>query len=209
MKSLQKIAVVVLMYTLTIFPVGDCFAQVYDFNKIAKHIINMLTVSSVLIAENMDVIDTHNAKLGMPVPEDEPYSYKGINPVNFAITISKDFTKRSGVRIKFVDVGKDEYGIRNPDNLADEWEQVQISKFKGQGLRADAGFGEYSRVDERPKEIVYRYFHPLYMNEQCLKCHGDPSNSPTGDGKDITGSYMENYKLGELKGGISMTFPVQ
>ncbi len=211
MKFLQKITVVALMCTLTIFPAGNCFAQVYDYEKISKHIINLLSVSSSFIAENMDVIDTHNAKLGMPIPKDEPFSYKGINPVDFAISISRDFTRRSGVSVRFVDVGKDEYGIRNPDNLADEWEQAQIGKFEGQRLRTSAGFGEFIKVGEKPEKVkvIYRYFHPLYLDDTCLKCHGDPANSPTGDGKDISGYYMENYRLGELKGGISIIFPVQ
>ncbi|MEE9584661.1 MAG: DUF3365 domain-containing protein [Candidatus Brocadiales bacterium] len=209
MKSLQKITVTALICVLTIFPVGNCFAQVYDFEKIAKHTINMMSIAGFFIAENMDVINTHNAKLGMPIPKGEPFSYKGINPVGFAKTITKDFTKRSGVRIRFVDVGKVEYGLRNPDNMADEWEQDQISKFKGLGLRPDAGFGEFLKVSVAPKKVIYRYFHPLYIDERCLKCHGDPANSPTGDGKDVTGGDMENYRLGELKGGISIIFPVQ
>jgi methyl-accepting chemotaxis protein len=49
---------------------------------------------------------------------------------------------------------------------------------------------------------------PLKINEACLKCHGDPATSPTGDGKDIAGMPMENYKLGEVRGGISVIAPM-
>ncbi|MFQ5861905.1 MAG: DUF3365 domain-containing protein [Candidatus Brocadiales bacterium] len=209
MRPLQKITTLLLISTLTIFPTGNGFAQIYDFEKMAKNIVNMLTVAGFFIARNLDVINTHNAKLGMPIPKDEPYSHKGIDPVFFAKTITKDFTTRTGIVVRFVSEGKGEYGPRNPADQPDTWEQAQIKRFNELGLPPGVGFGEFLKVGERPKKVIYRYFHPLYVKELCLKCHGDPANSPTGDGKDVTNHYMENYKLGELRGGISITFPVQ
>ncbi|NJO92938.1 MAG: DUF3365 domain-containing protein [Chloroflexia bacterium] len=43
---------------------------------------------------------------------------------------------------------------------------------------------------------------PVYLNERegCLNCHGNPANSPYGNGKDIIGYQMENMKDGDLRG---------
>ena len=49
---------------------------------------------------------------------------------------------------------------------------------------------------------------PLKIEEACLKCHGHPATSPTNDGKDIAGRQMENYKLGDIRGGISVIAPL-
>lgn len=55
---------------------------------------------------------------------------------------------------------------------------------------------------------------PSHINEDhgCLSCHGHPSTSPWGNGKDILGFPMENMKHGDLKGVmtiISSMAPVQ
>ncbi|HHT9118102.1 MAG TPA: Tll0287-like domain-containing protein, partial [Candidatus Hypogeohydataceae bacterium YC38] len=71
-----------------------------------------------------------------------------------------------------------------------------------------AGFGEFTKL-EGDGVMVYRYMLPLYIETPCLKCHGDPANSPTGDGRDIAGYPIEGYKEGELRGGISVTIPLK
>ena len=40
----------------------------------------------------------------------------------------------------------------------------------------------------------------LSEKQGCLECHGDPKTSPWGNGKDILGYPMENYKDNELEG---------
>lgn len=49
---------------------------------------------------------------------------------------------------------------------------------------------------------TYNVAAPVYLKEDegCLKCHGDPKNSPWGNGKDILGHEMENWKDGDLHG---------
>jgi hypothetical protein len=44
---------------------------------------------------------------------------------------------------------------------------------------------------------------PLFIEKSCLPCHGEPAGE-----KDITGKVKEGYKLGELRGDISVTVPV-
>jgi len=45
-----------------------------------------------------------------------------------------------------------------------------------------------------------RYLHPLEIKKACLSCHGDPRGE-----LDISGhKKKEGYKLGEIRGGISV-----
>jgi methyl-accepting chemotaxis protein len=59
---------------------------------------------------------------------------------------------------------------------------------------------EYFAVDEEKNQIVLA--RPIRLSADCLSCHGDPKNSPTGDGKDILGFPMENWKEGEVHGAF-------
>ena len=52
----------------------------------------------------------------------------------------------------------------------------------------------------------------LSQSEGCMTCHGDPATSPWGNGKDVLGYDMENWKDGKLHGAfavISSLEPVQ
>lgn len=209
MNPIRKCTLVLAICALALYPLWECPGQqMYDFEKMARGIVNMLNVAGYFIAQNLDVINTHNAKLGQPIPEGQPYSHKGIDPVTFATAITKNFTLRTGIVVRFVSEGKGDYGPRDSNNLPDEWEQEEINRFKELNLPPGVGFGEFLRPGITRK-VIYRYFFPLYINELCLKCHGDPATSPTKNGKDVTGHTMENYKLGDLRGGISLVFPVQ
>jgi methyl-accepting chemotaxis protein len=62
--------------------------------------------------------------------------------------------------------------------------------------------------DPSLKEVIVReplfvgVYRPVYLSEKqgCLNCHGDPQTSPWGNGKDILGYQMENWKDGKLHG---------
>lgn len=57
---------------------------------------------------------------------------------------------------------------------------------------------EYATTDTKSNQLVYA--RPIRLTTDCLSCHGDPKNSPTGDGKDVLGFQMENWKEGEIHG---------
>ncbi len=190
-------------------PVKGPEALIYDYNKMAKVIIDLLQIPGYFMAKNLDVINTFGATVGKPVPTNEPYSYKGINPVAFAKLVTAELTAGTGIKVRFVSEGKGPYGPRNPrDGMPDPWETIQLWKFVEESPDTPEGYGEVIKIPAAGL-TVYRYFHPLYINELCMKCHGDPATSPTKDGRDITGTDMEGYALGELRGGISITFPIR
>lgn len=53
---------------------------------------------------------------------------------------------------------------------------------------------------------VYKVYRPVRISEErgCLNCHGNPSTSPWGNGKDILGYQMENYKDGHFKAAFGI-----
>jgi methyl-accepting chemotaxis protein len=83
---------------------------------------------------------------------------------------------------------------RNPKNTPTP-EELEILDVLESGKQ-----DEYFRVDRRRNEIIFA--RPIMLSGDCLTCHGDPKNSPTGDGKDIVGFPMENWKVGEIHGAF-------
>ena len=58
------------------------------------------------------------------------------------------------------------------------------------------------------KAGLIAYARPVVMSQSCMACHGSPANSVTGDGKDILGFQMENWKPGERRGAYILTVPM-
>lgn len=206
----KNVGFILAFLVLSTFYTKDCTAQIYDYERMSHAIVNMLNATTDFIAENIDIINTHNARIGEPLPKGELHSYKGINPEGAATIVGNEFTKITGIKIKFVSLGKGKYATRNSYNKPDTWEAKQLKKFSNVRYPKGVGYGEVEQVgDAKLYKMVYRYIYPLYIEHRCLKCHGDPAWSPTGDGKDVTGFMMEDYKLGELRGAISLTFPIE
>ena len=83
---------------------------------------------------------------------------------------------------------------RNPKNLPTPEEQTILAQLE------KAEVDEYFKVDEANNSIVFA--KPIVLSGDCLTCHGDPKNSPSGDGKDMLGFPMENWKAGEVHGAF-------
>ncbi len=84
---------------------------------------------------------------------------------------------------------------RNKDNIANELEASFIHQ-----LESDPSLETISYTNEETNELwVIRAVH-LSKEQGCLYCHGAPSTSPWGNGKDILGYPLENYKDGDIVG---------
>ena len=83
---------------------------------------------------------------------------------------------------------------RNPKNLPTPEEAEILAQLEKGNLK------EYFKVDEANNSITFA--SPIVLSGDCLACHGDPKSSPTGDGKDILGFPMENWKAGEVHGAF-------
>ncbi len=68
-----------------------------------------------------------------------------------------------------------------PANAPDKWESDALKRFS----RGVEEFDEF--IDSDNGESLYRYMAPLWVEEQCLKCHAE-----------------QGFKQGDLRGGISV-----
>jgi methyl-accepting chemotaxis protein len=112
--------------------------------------------------------------------------YKTV-PVVAAWTAIEETAKRENFEFR---VTKND--ARNPKNQPTPEEKEILA------LLEDGSKEDYFKVDEAKNSIIYA--RPIVLSSDCLTCHGDPKNSPTGDGKDIVGFPMENWAAGQVHG---------
>jgi len=72
-----------------------------------------------------------------------------------------------------------------PLNAPAEWETVALNTFENSGQQEYYGYADEGNTS------VFRYIAPLITQQSCLKCHE-----------------KQGYKVGNIRGGISITFPV-
>jgi methyl-accepting chemotaxis protein len=97
------------------------------------------------------------------------------------------------------------FSPRNPENEPDEYE-ANVLKILENGNKE-----EYFEIDEATQKI--RYFRPVRLTAECLKCHGDPKRSTEywgrTDGKDLTGTKMEGWEIGQVHGSFEVMVDMQ
>jgi methyl-accepting chemotaxis protein len=86
------------------------------------------------------------------------------------------------------------FNPRNPANEPKPYEADILRKLESGDI------DEYFTVDRTTNQLIYA--RPIKLTADCLTCHGDPKTSPTGDGRDILGFPMENWKAGEIHGAF-------
>ena len=64
------------------------------------------------------------------------------------------------------------------------------------------------RIDHANNTLHYMRAIHVTEDNGCLMCHGHPSTSPTGDGKDILGFEMEDWKDGFMHGAYHVEMPL-
>lgn len=103
-------------------------------------------------------------------------------PIFASMKVGSDDAEKENYRFRiFAD------NPRNPDNKPNSAEEDILRRFN-----ADAGLKEWVVKDDQTL-AVYR---PIRLSEAqgCLSCHGEPKTSPWGNGKDVLGYEMENWK---------------
>jgi two-component system NtrC family sensor kinase len=102
-----------------------------------------------------------------------------INPAFMTRQIAEIAARTTGVQFNITSLKP----IR-PLNKADSWERTALNSFEN----GEKEFGDY--VFNSLGEKVYRYMAPLFVEQECLKCHA-----------------VQGYKLGDIRGGISVMLP--
>jgi hypothetical protein len=147
-----------------------------------------------LLVSTKKIIDESQKILNM-----KGLGFKGVIPAIVGRRTSYLYTKAmgEGYRLKQTSMI-----YRNPANRPDAFESRIFAALSIEGgYPKDKGIGEV--VTYTDGSSVYRYMLPLYIEPECLKCHGDPKGE-----RDITGRVKEGYRLGELRGAISVMVPV-
>lgn len=102
------------------------------------------------------------------------------------------------------------FDARNHDN--DPSADREAGAFRTQLLRDltsqvdDGNKHALARIDEASGNL--HVMRPILLDQTCMTCHGDPRTSPTGDGKDLLGFPMENWKVGDMHGAFEVIFPL-
>ena len=116
-------------------------------------------------------------------------------PIFSAMTVVKQKAKELDMDFKVP-----KFQPRNPDNEPDTYETAVLKKLESSNEK------EYWEIDEETNNV--RFFRPIRLTEECLKCHGDPQKSleywGRTDGKDVTGAKMEDWKVGEVHGAFEI-----
>ena len=98
-----------------------------------------------------------------------------INPAYMMRQVFQDFYGKGGINGHMTSLHP-----LNPNNAPDAWERQSLLAFE-QGSTQES-LVESATAGGR----VFRYMQPLYVEEKCLKCHGE-----------------QGYQVGEVRGGIS------
>ncbi len=129
----------------------------------------------------------------------------GTIPVVAGWTAAASAAKEQGINFK-----TPAFDARNHDNdpsRDSEAGAFRASLLKQLQAQVDAGNTEpVHAIDEANNNL--HVMRPILLDQSCLLCHGDPKDSPTGDGKDILGFPMENWKAGDMHGAYEVIYPL-
>lgn len=103
-----------------------------------------------------------------------------INPAFMTRQLSEIASKQSSARFHITSLSP----IR-PENRAEDWERKWLNDFQ-------AGARERGSFITTPQGMQFRYMAPLFVEKECLKCHG-----------------QQGYKLNDNRGGISLVLPME
>jgi HAMP domain-containing protein len=121
-------------------------------------------------------------------------TYYGKNPALATRELSR-IVNNSSQRATFR-VTSDDY--RNPENQPDGFEDKAIEALKG-----DKNLAYFEGFDEGD----FRYAQPIYVKQSCLKCHGDAADAPPEVIEKYGAQKAFGYKVGEVRGIISVRLP--
>ncbi len=117
-------------------------------------------------------------------------------PVFAAIQVASLKADEVGVEFRVPKVSP-----RNPKNEPNAYELSVLKKLDNGMIK------EFWEVDEEAKML--RYFRPIKLTQECMACHGEPSQSKAlwgnDQGLDPTGAKMEGWKVGEVHGAFEIT----
>lgn len=122
----------------------------------------------------------------------------GFLPAHALSRISIDFPSWSKSGLYFNNVSDKP---RNPGNQADSFELEAMAWFRANPAAED----RLVEIHDKGGNGFYHFTSPIWIEEYCLKCHGERDAAPPS----IAANYAESYgyKLGDLRGVMSIKLP--
>ncbi|MEA3228183.1 MAG: DUF3365 domain-containing protein, partial [Campylobacterota bacterium] len=175
---------------------------------VVKNVIESYAIENTLtqakqMTNQLLVLRSYLAKASLDVEiDDESKNYFTLTPAYVGGHISKKLNDEYGFYIKQVSLD-----YRNKENAPDEYETQLLKKYTAKSIE-----GEYWEINQHDGEDSLRYSVPLYTEQDCMKCHGKPNIDVEEKlYKKLVSRYGDksfNYKLGDLRGAISVAIPM-
>jgi signal transduction histidine kinase len=120
------------------------------------------------------------------------YNFKGIYCTIAAKNIAQRFMRETDYAIRYV--------RENPRSFVGEPDAFELKAFEE--IRR-TGTTEYHAVAEYKGQRALRYVEALYIQGNCLECHGEPAGE-----SDLIGYAKEGMRFGDIGGAVSIIIPL-
>jgi len=124
----------------------------------------------------------------------------GFLPAHSLPRISEDYKNWTNSGIRFNAVSD---RPRNPRNKADTLEMEAMQFFR---LNPDEEERMTKQKEADTDQEYYHYSRPIWIEQYCLKCHGNAADAPVTIQERYQQSY--GYKVGDMRGLLSIKLPI-
>ncbi len=183
--SITIIALVVTGVTIAVFYKMQQKAIEQSLQMQTKAVADEYIAIRHVIAQNQDRINYDSAG---------NFEFKALNPARVGNMVAEYFNKLSSFKVKQTSLR-----YRNPLGAPDDFEREILQRFE-----KNPEVGTVFRQVNINGKPYYRLMKPIRVKKSCLPCHGEPAGEI-----DIAGYPKEGYKLGELRGAISVIAPME
>ncbi|MCS7053200.1 MAG: DUF3365 domain-containing protein [Ignavibacterium sp.] len=121
-----------------------------------------------------------------------------------AQSFTKEYGENKGLIVKRVSLKN-----RNPNNYPDSYEENVLKSFQHlvESNPNSKNFEHFELVNRNSHRVV-RYLKPIFIQAECLNCHGSREQMIKEVQEIIKSRYPDdraiNYKIGDLRGAISI-----
>lgn len=147
-----------------------------------------------ILSYEMDAVwefmDMNQARID--TDSDGSYNFKGLYCAIAGKSIAKILERDTNYVIRYTNLEP-----RKKASMSDDYESEAIRLFNNGSAVEKYGIETYNGQE------VFRYVTPIYLEESCLDCHGDPAGE-----LDVTGYPKEGMEVGDLIGVTSIIMPI-
>lgn len=191
MVSRRHIVLFCLLWTCTVLT--SLIWSIYSINENTLQIVHNIGRAFFREIETTRLWNARHGGVYVPVTEEtQPNPYLKVPDRDITTTDGKRLTMVNPAYMtrQIAEIAEEYSQVRyhitsrdpvRPGNRADAWESRALQQFEN---------GQQELLERIPDSAFFRYMAPLEVKAACLPCHAD-----------------QGYRLGEIRGGISVTIP--